>query len=374
MTQNFKDPMGLAWRMLRSGNATARSVLLREFSGLALKPFDWLLSPLERRRLRKLKDAERPNDPTPMLLMVGGPRSGTTIAYQLLVAHLPVSYTSCWVDAFAHSPITAGRLRRRWVLDPPDTRENFFGSVRGMSGPSDAFAIWNRWFGEVRGVPDPLTDEAEADMRSFFWAWHQTFGRPLLNKNNRNTLAVTQLAQTLPAARFIVIRRNPIHVVQSLIVSRREVQGDVNAGWGLLSRDADPDKPMDYVDVVCEQVHEFQTELDRQLATVDPARVMNLNYRELCANPEQAIRDAFRLLWPGDTELAVPRIEPLTHTDRDRLSKAEVDRIQDWFAIRNATGPNPNPTVPPVAPPIGKPVVKSLDAIARQPSGSQPGP
>ena len=49
---NFRDPVGLAWRMLRSGDATARSVLLREGLGMAARPLDALLSGREARRLQ----------------------------------------------------------------------------------------------------------------------------------------------------------------------------------------------------------------------------------------------------------------------------------------------------------------------------------
>lgn len=105
-----------------------------------------------------------------------------------------------------------------------------------MQSPNDGFGVWNRWLGKDRYVArKSLTDDEVESMRQFFEAWRLEFSLPFLNKNNRNLDGLTLLAESLPGARFVVVRRNPMLVVQSILESRTIVQGDATRGWGLMS-------------------------------------------------------------------------------------------------------------------------------------------
>ncbi|MGE0315495.1 MAG: sulfotransferase [Lautropia sp.] len=339
MPRNFRDPIGLAVRMLSSRNPTARWLLLREVSNLLLMPLDRLLAVFERRRLRKAPDVD-----APVILVVGGPRSGTTIVYQVLARQLPVTYVSNWVAAFARSPISAGLLVRRWTQGLKTQRANYYGSVAGFDGPNDGFPIWNRWFGESRSEPAALSDAAAVDMRRFMAAWYQAFGLPLLNKNNRNVLCIDDLAAALPGARFVIVERDPFFVAQSLLLSRKEVQGDSNRGWGVLGRDADPAQGMDDVTAVCHQVHAFKARLQEQLSRLPRSRYVEVDYEAFCRDPADAVRRVRRLVW-NDTDLpeAAP-VASLDLADSIRLPEETVRKIRDCLSTLFPTPSDPVPT------------------------------
>ncbi|MEZ6130320.1 MAG: sulfotransferase [Planctomycetaceae bacterium] len=284
---NFRDPLGLVRRMLASGNRAAYSALFREGISVALKPFDVMFGALENHSLAKDMESDQP-----LILIVGAPRSGTTLIYQTLSAYLDVTYPSNLTALFPRAPLTAARLQK---LIPtkrrPDFR-NFYGQTTRMRGPNDAFHLWNRWFGDDRyQLENRLSEEDIADMRRFFAAWTSTFNKPFLNKNNRNTDCIHRLAEYLPNARFVVVRRNPVFVAQSLIQAREVVQGDKSVGWGLRSRSADETQdPLAYVDEVCRQVTAIDTDMDQQLATVDSNRVVEITYETFCEDPKWTIR------------------------------------------------------------------------------------
>ena len=324
---NFKDPVGLAWRMLTSRNPTARSVLVREALGVVAKPVDRLLARAEAKRLAGA-GASSEGGADDAVLVVGGPRSGTTLVYQLLAKHLNVSYTSNWTGMFPRSPIAAGRLVPRWQRDPRERggTRNFFGSVSGMDGPNDAFGLWDRWFGDVRGRPEPPSPEAAGEMRDFVRAWNRAFGRPLLNKNNRNALLIEALADALPAAVFVVVERDPVYVAQSLLESRKTVQGDADAGWGLLARDADPDDPEGAVEAVCAQVREFQAEINLQADRVDPTRVVRVRYDAFCRDPGATLAAVAAACPAAGPVRGTPL--PLRTTNQRRVSDADFAGIE----------------------------------------------
>ena len=315
---NFQDPVGLVRRMLASGDPAARSALGREALRYLLLPLDWVLGRFERRRL-KVSAGRLP----PIVLIVGSPRSGSTLLYQVLTGHLPVSYPSNLTALFERAPITAtARLSRL----APRSRgyRSYYGNTGPLGSPNDAFSIWNRWLGEDRYmIPDHLSAEGAGAMRSFFAAWGTAFSQPFLNKNNRNTAAVRLLADELPTARFIVTRRNPLFVAQSLLEARETVQGDRSVGWGLAAEESDHDD--DLVDVA-EQVVRIEALIKAQLAAIDPARVFEVRYDDLCDDPGGVVRRVAK--WLGLAPHRLDDLEPFESTDVVRLKPAEFGRLE----------------------------------------------
>ncbi|MDX2286246.1 MAG: sulfotransferase [Bacteroidia bacterium] len=322
---NFKDPVGLLKRMLASGNRAAYFTILREGLGVALKPLDWLLQGAERRRIRRAK----PSD-LPLILILGGSRSGTTLFYQTLAQYLPVSYFNNLSAPFPRSPITAGKLFSRFLRRGKKTFQNYYGSVSGFSGPNDGFHIWNRWLGEDRNaVPAQIAPEQVRDMQQFFHAWHEAFGKPFLNKNNRNSLCVQLFYEAFPRIVFVEIRRDPVYVIQSLIQSREAVQGSKYIAWGLASTDSDPGTdPLSYVDDICRQVHAVEAELDEARSAVPDAQYIRVSYESFCQNPAGVVQELSRRIWGAELPAAqLSDLKPFENTNRKRLSDAEFERI-----------------------------------------------
>jgi hypothetical protein len=324
---NFRDPVGLLLRMLRSGDRAARAVLFREASAVGLAPLDRALELLERRRLRSA-----PAAPGPLILIVGGSRAGTTLTYQVLARYLPVTYFSNLSSLFPRAPLTASLFFGRSRRPPGDTFHNYYGNTTELAGPNDGFHIWNRWLGTDRyRAPQRLDDGTVADMRRFFAAWTSAFGRPLLNKNNRNADCVALLGRVLPEATFLVVRRDPVEVAQSLLVAREHVQGDKRYRWGVGSLDGGTgEDPMGYVESVCRQVVEVEQRLAEGVATLSPERVIDVRYERFCADAHATIDELSRRVWQRPADAGGGRFEvPLrASSGRERVSAAERERIE----------------------------------------------
>lgn len=321
---NFRDPVGLVLRMLRSGDGAARSALLRAGSALVVKPLDALLATRERALLSEDRGGREP-----LLLIVGPPRSGSTLLYQLLAATLPVSYFTNWSALFPRATITASRLgpRPRGSAGAPDL-DSFYGNTRGLRAPNDGFHAWNRWLGQDRyRAPERLDDETRAGMRRFFAAWTSVYPRPFLNKNNRNASCVALLAATLENAIFIRTTRDPVYVAQSLLLAREAIQGDRAAAWGLGSER--PDRQADPIEDVAGQVDHVERSLDAQCASVAPGRIVNVQYEDLCRDPSSVVRRVYGTVWDDETLAAasIETIPPLENTNVRRLQAGEFDAL-----------------------------------------------
>ena len=84
---HFKDPVGLALRIVKSKNTDAWSAVLQAMARLALFPVDGVMSHM-------VGNPEKAHmAPThPVLFVTGPPRTGTTLLHQILMRSLPVAY------------------------------------------------------------------------------------------------------------------------------------------------------------------------------------------------------------------------------------------------------------------------------------------
>ena len=207
---NYRQPVKLVWRMLTSGNRVAISSLFREVGKRLIPPVDWMLSRSESHCLQ-----QDHHSTLPILLVVGAPRSGTTLIDQTLAHFTEVSYFSNLTDLFPRAPITATRMFSKRFGAKTSNFQSYYGQTGRLSDPNDGFSIWNRWLGSDRyTTPSHFSAKTVREMQHFFQAWTATFGLPFLNKNNRNTSCIALLAEAIPQAQFVVVRRDPHYVAQ----------------------------------------------------------------------------------------------------------------------------------------------------------------
>jgi len=326
---NFQDPFGLIYRMLRTRDRAALSALYHAGLKIPFTALDRLLEPFEAQRLRGSGDTF-----LPIVLIVGPPRSGTTLVYQVLSQHLPVSYFDNWGAMFPRSTISASMFFKRSSERPASTFHSYYGNTAGFRGVNDGFHVWNRWLGSDRySVPDDLDSDTRKDMRRFFAAWSKAFGRPLLNKNNRNTLCMALLASVLETAVFIVVTREPVYAAQSLLLARKHIQGDASVGWGLgarRSRSAPQTSPLEDVAEQLRFVYERQHE---QLDSVPPERVVHVCYEDFCREPGRVVAQVtgiLRACSPNSSPPDLPShitLPPFANANTMKLPKSRFDEL-----------------------------------------------
>lgn len=323
---NFRDPFGLVMRMIRSGSPAARAALWHAALGLAATPVDWALERSEKRRLAGASPSS-----LPLLLIIGAPRSGTTLAYQVLARYLDVTYFTNLSALFPRAPLTASRMFGRHQAAAADFH-SFYGQTSGLAAPNDGFHVWNRWLGHDRyRTPQQLGAAERAEMIRFVGAWCTEFDKPLLNKNNRNTDCVALLAEIFENAYFLDLRREPLHVVQSLVTARQRIQGSKTAGWGLQSRDeaSSPD-PLSYVDDVCDQVTGILSKLQEDKQRVGPHRFMDIRYEDLAQDPQRVVRQIAEWI-PNlrlHEDLLDSELTPFHPSSGPQLEPAELERAR----------------------------------------------
>jgi hypothetical protein len=326
---NFRDPLGLARRILRSRDRAAYFAIASTALAAVATPLDVVLAATMERR----QDAG-PTPRLPVILVTGAPRSGTTVLSQVLIHHLPVTYFNNLTAVFPRAPITANRLLRRWLRKPAASLHSFYGRTSGFASENDGLHLWDRWLGPDRyAVPEHLEASTADALRRFFAAYEHAFGRPVLNKNNALATGAAAIAEALPTAHFLFIRRDPIFAVQSILGARETIQGTRHAPYGVTDP-AQRQLKASPIEDVCAQVLYHERKMEEQRRAIGAARFWVVEYEQFCVAPHAIVERVGReiLGLELDTKALQAALPPLRNTNRSKLPTAELEEIRTTLA------------------------------------------
>lgn len=326
---HFNDPVGLALRLVRTGDPAAWFAMATAAAGVAAAPLDALLQRAERRYISSASAGAKRQ---PLLFICGPPRSGTTVVYQTLVNHLPVAYFSNLTALFPRSPLSAHRLLERFVPRPRQAAyRSYYGRTTGLAGTNDALHLWDRWLGADRShAPASIPAQQQQAMQAFFAACSQSFRRPLINKNNNLNATAHLVAESLPEARFLCLTRNRRDLAQSLFRARQEIHGAADQPYGLADSSSDG---VDPIASVCEQVDLFEKLASQQREHLGD-RFQIVEYEAFCRDPGTLVRRVARELFGDESRVRTPIPAQFAPPRGNRLPAELVTRLDAELAQR----------------------------------------
>lgn len=286
----------------------------------------------------------------PCVLIVGCPRSGTTLLMQWLAALGAFAYPSNLIARFWGAP-HVGALVQRLIADPAfafgdelaglvgtdgvatgstatdgaatdgngdgaggdgvATGSNDdgadddgasggyvsrLGKTRGYAAPSEFWYFWRRFFpvGDVQVLDTTrMAPDAGDRFRSELAAWEAVENRPLALKALYLNWDLPSLAALLPRSLFVHVRRQPLPTMQSLLFARREYFGADDAWYSFRPPEYAglADRPV--AEQLAGQVHFTERAVASGLASLPAGRVLTVSYEEFCRAPA-AVYDALR--------------------------------------------------------------------------------
>ena len=240
----------------------------------------------------RLASAELPlarDDALPVVYVVGAPRSGTTLAHQLLARHLPLGYVDNVVARFWGRPAVGAALSRT-TLGEPGTRsfalESSHGTTAEPAGPHEFGYFWRRWLGLDDAPTHHLDETAQArvDRTGLGGALAElraAWGAPLVFKNVICGFHARMLAEVHERSLFVHVVRETEAVARSILRSRLERYGSYDAWWSLKPSTWPFDGPP--AAQVVAQALDCRGEIAAELDAVPHA--LRTSYEALCAAP-----------------------------------------------------------------------------------------
>ncbi|MCB0019161.1 MAG: sulfotransferase [Anaerolineales bacterium] len=236
-------------------------------------------------------------EPLQLLFVVGAPRSGTTLLYQLLATRFAVSYFNNFTARFTAAPLLGQKLWRWFPAKKASGDfESTHGRTSGLAGPHEGGPFWYRWFpaGEQVYVgPGEILPAAQATMRAELIGWQQYLQKPLLFKNTFNAMRLAPLQETFPEAVFLVCHRDPMDTAQSILRARQAV-GTLDSWWSVPPRELYQIQQKPYWEQVVEQVYYIEQQIETDRRHNGSGRFFDIQYERLCQEPALVLDEIAR--------------------------------------------------------------------------------
>lgn len=244
------------------------------------------LHALEVRLGRRWADEPLPHAP---IFVVGAPRSGSTLLYQLLTDRFDVGYLANGHARHPGAPSLVERRRgliRRRPAALGDYR-SAFGGTAGDLGPSECGPFWYRFFPRRphHVSADDFPTASRRQLRAAVGAFVEACRRPVVYKNLVNTARMEAIAAALPEALFIAIHRDLTDNARSILDARMGVAGAYDGWWSVEPPGIERLRQLPTHEQAVEQVRVLDALVERVEASIGSDRVLHLAYEDLCADP-----------------------------------------------------------------------------------------
>jgi len=236
----------------------------------------------------------------PPVFIIGPPRSGTTLLYQILIDRYRFAYFTNFTANFYETPISAFWIAAKLFPDAQlGDYASRYGRTQGWRGPHECGAFWYRWFprGEHVYVPPGTTPKAHLrELRREVIGMTRVARAPVLLKNTYNSMRIAPIMEAFPEACFLVCRRNPVDTAQSILKCRIEVHGNKQQWWSLPPKEIDEIKRHPYWEQVVEQIYYTYQQIEEDRRRFGEDCFHDVNYEHLCRNIHDTLSDIEQFL------------------------------------------------------------------------------
>jgi hypothetical protein len=222
----------------------------------------------------------------PLVFILGSPRTGSTLVYQILVNAFDFCYFSNFVnDKFAEHPVIGVALSLYLNQQAPVSYQSEYGKTQGDDGPSEGSLVFRNWFG---GAHPSQTRSCEvlSDKKTHLLLTmkgiHKLTGRAILTKNAWNCFRIRALTELFPNIHFIWNRRD---IGESAFsdLKARYVKGGSPTSWNsATTANYQTIQKRPHWEQVVEQQYEYNESIEHDLKRFCPEQYLELWYEDVC--------------------------------------------------------------------------------------------
>jgi hypothetical protein len=229
----------------------------------------------------------------PTLHVIGVPRSGTTLLYQVVASGLEIGFVDNLVAAFWLAPVYGLRLSKKLGLGRQTSSfESTFGRTPGIGEPHEFGYFWNHHLRYPDLCEQPTGHEGSIDwarLRKVLVNLAHVAGGPMAYKPMLLTWHLETMLEHVPRTCYVWIRRDLCDTALSLLRMRRSLRGSDRAWVSLRPvgpswlENEPPWRQVAAQAVVIERV------IEAAAARMGPEHVLELRYETLCARPSAVV-------------------------------------------------------------------------------------
>jgi hypothetical protein len=235
--------------------------------------------------------AELP-ETTPTVHVLGMPRSGTTLANQLIATHTTIAFVDHIAAAFPRAPVTGLRLSEKLCrgIDVGSSFQSDYGRTGSLTEPHEFTYFFSDLFNLPTGV-DGLAEPGSGHVvdwpraRRILTNLCAAAGGPLVFKSFHVVWQLAALCAELPRTVVVCVERDELEVALSLLRMREALYGSREAWASIKPKEWVELQSSDWATQIAGQIAYTTRALERGLEAVAPAGLVRIGYAELCADP-----------------------------------------------------------------------------------------
>ncbi len=258
-----------------------------------LKEINGLLGPVED---EILEDFNEPK--SPVILIMGCARSGTTLLLQWLAELGHFAYPTNILSRFYRVPYIGAKIQL--MLTKHDYNNEIFdfnekvpfksnlGKTKGALAPNEFWYFWRRFFNfdEIHKLKDEELKNIDVErFRSELAAVESVFGKPLAMKAMIVNWHIPFIAEILDNVLFIHMKRKPFYNMQSLLQSREKFYGDKSEWYSFKPPEYHSLKDLSPYEQVAGQLYYTNKAVEEGLQEISENKYLTVKYEDFCNSP-----------------------------------------------------------------------------------------
>ncbi len=246
-----------------------------------LKYGSWLLTWIEKPLIKRNSSGEIKHSP---VFIIGPPRTGSTILYQALTQKLEVLYIDNLINMARNNTFIGFYLSQKiYGNTSHNSNSSDRGATKGLHSPNEGL-FWYKWLPKDKHHfnPKELKEESISEIQNLLTAITNKYDKPLLFKNLSFSVRLPFIKRLFPDAKIIYIKRNPLFVVQSVLLGKRKSNTPPNQIWSIKPKQYKQLAEMnDEIQQVVWQVYLIEKQIHEDIVLFNQQQVITVEYENL---------------------------------------------------------------------------------------------
>ncbi len=243
---------------------------------------------------QKVKKYSKQNPHYSPIFIIGPPRSGSTILYQLITNFFNVNYIDNLIHLSRENLFFGFWLSNLLFKNKGhNTFKSEYGNTQkfGLHAPSEGGNIWYQWFSKDKIYFDKndLTEKSILQIRNIFNAITNKYNKPVVIKNLMFSQRIKALSQICPNAKFIVIKRSPEFNAQSIYKAR--LSQPKHEWWSTHPKNYKELLNLPLIEQSVNQVYFIEKQIHEDLRLFPTENITIIRYDDLINNCEKTLNN-----------------------------------------------------------------------------------
>ena len=275
-------------------------------------------------------------------LIIGSPRSGTTLILQYLAASGFFSYPTNLLTRFSFSPYIGAQVQELMFNEKfgMDIQQNLFtsnlGKSTGSSGVNEFYHFWRRFISNDYPQYISKTDFNKIRFDKLFQelaSIEYVFGKPFICKGIMLQYNISDIKEDIENMFFIRIKRKAEFVMQSIFLARQEHYNNIKIWWSVKPKEYNELRNLDIYHQIAGQVYFTENALSKGLNSIEQEKHVLVSYEDFCNSPHKTrdlIFEKYNIkIATSQNNKNLPK--NFVNSDYVKISKKEFDLLVSAF-------------------------------------------